>query len=67
MTLKVVGADPKINFNSDMLLYMQFKVLSKFGYRGFAPEPYSRTPWVDLLTLFGPNMWEQITILSSYK
>jgi hypothetical protein len=35
MTLKVVGVDPKRYFNSDMLLYMKFRMLSTVEYRGF--------------------------------
>jgi hypothetical protein len=37
MTLKVVGVDPKSYFNSDMLLHMKFKMLSKTEFWGFAP------------------------------
>ncbi len=35
VTLKVVGADPKSYFNSDILLYMEFRMLSTTEYRGF--------------------------------
>ncbi len=57
VTLKVMGVDPKRYFNSDMLLHMKFKMLSKTEFWGFAPEPYSGTLWVDLFILLGPTMW----------
>jgi hypothetical protein len=51
-----VGVDPKGYFNYDMLLHMKVVMLAKTEYWGFAPEPYSGTLWVDLLTLLGPTI-----------
>jgi hypothetical protein len=35
----------------------KFRIWAKTKFWSFAPEPYSGTLWVELVTFLGPNMW----------